>query len=95
MKNILSELENRPELFEKVKSFRKILQTDETTWRTSLVYFLELLDGTEVKIPIMLSREFIEEIKAQNCVADRYMEFVERKEKVLYRELRLKNLLRK
>jgi len=95
MNNIVSELENRPELFEKVKSFKRKVHTGKTTWRTSILYSLELTDGTEVKLPIMLSREFVEELNSQSWVSDDYKAFIERKEKVLYRELRLKNILNK
>jgi len=70
MNNIVSELENRPELFEKVKSFKRKVHTDKTTWRTSILYSLELTDGTEVKLPIMLSREFVEELNSQSWVSD-------------------------
>ena len=70
MNNIVSELENRPELFEKVKSFKRKVHTGKTTWRTSILYSLELTDGTEVKLPIMLSREFVEELNSQSWVSD-------------------------
>jgi len=91
MINIVSEINKRKGLFEKLESFEREIQVDGGTFRPSIVYKLHLNDGTYDKISFKLSAEFIQEFKN----SDEFKEGLESIEKQLNRELRLRKILEK